>query len=451
MSQKLVVVGAGLCGTMLAIRLAQRGYSVALYERRADMRNTGFAEGRSINLALSDRGIQALKKIGLEEIVHTEGIPMHGRMIHKGLGETSFFPYSGSKNEYINSISRGGLNIALLNKAETYPNLSLHFSHKCEGIDFSSNTLHFFDEARMESLTVKADSIFGTDGAGSAVRQAMMSLSGRIRFDYTQKYLSHGYKELTLPPLSGGAYSIEKEALHIWPRGDHMVIALPNLGGSFTVTLFQDFEGPMGLNAIDRDLGLARAYFEKYFPDALALMPDFEQDILNNPSSSLGTIKCYPWAVEDKVLLLGDAAHAIVPFYGQGMNASFEDVYVLDELMERGFSSWSDLFMDFQRLRKPNADAIADLAVDNFYEMRDSSGDPIFQKKTLLEKRMEQEMPDKYFSKYAMVTFREDIPYHEAMVRGRKQDEILLEFCRNIEDVNTIQLEEVLAVLEEKM
>lgn len=451
MNEKLVVVGAGLCGTMLAIRLAQRGYTVALYERREDMRKTGIAEGRSINLALSDRGIQALHRIGMSDIVNSEGIPMHGRMIHKGEGETTFFPYSGRKNEYINSISRGGLNIALLNKAESYPNLSIFFSHKCEGIDFSNNRISFFDEASKQLVSVEASSIFGTDGAGSAVRQSMMSLSGRIRFDFSQKYLTHGYKELTIPPARDNGYLIEKEALHIWPRGDHMVIALPNLGGSFTVTLFQDFEGPFGLNAIDRDLALSRKYFEKYFPDALALMNDFEEDILNNPSSSLGTIKCYPWAIEDKVLLMGDAAHAIVPFYGQGMNASFEDVFVLDELMDKGFSSWKELFHKFQEARKPNADAIADLAVDNFYEMRDSSGDPLFQKKTLLEKRMEQELPDKYFSKYSMVTFREDIPYYQAMIKGRKQDEILLEFCRNIDDVYALNLEKVLAHLALKM
>lgn len=449
--KKVIIVGAGLCGTLLAIRMAQRGYSVALYERRSDMRAHGFVGGRSINLALSDRGIQALKLIGLEDIVQSDGIPMRGRMIHDVDGKTSFYSYSGRSGEHINSISRGGLNLALIEKADTFDNLNIHFNHICTDIDFDEARVSFQHAETGASVVVEGDVIIGTDGAGSAVRQAMMKRSNQIRFDFSQSYLSHGYKELSIPAASDGGFRLEKGALHIWPRGEHMLIALPNLDGSFTVTLFQDFNGSNGLEALDQDLQKARQYFEDYFPDALAHMPDFENDFTSNPSSSLGTIKCFPWQTKGVSLLMGDAAHAIVPFYGQGMNASFEDVFVFDTLLEKDFSSWEELFSKFQEARKPNTDAIADLAVDNFYEMRDYSGDALFQKKVMLEKKLEHFYPKQYYSKYSMVTFRRDMGYREAMIRGRKQDKFLLEYCRSVGDIQDVNYKAVLEKLEDQL
>lgn len=447
MSTRIGIIGAGLCGSLLAIRMAQRGYDVSLIERRADMRVTGAPEGRSINLALSDRGIQALLQAGMSQVIDRETIPMRGRMIHSLGQEPGLYAYSGRSDEYINSISRSGLNMALMDKAETHSNLKLKFNCRCDKVDFSSGKITFFDEVEQTVFVEEFDVIFGTDGAGSAVRNSMLSQSSTVRFNFSQQYLEQGYKELSIPPSVDSGWQLEKEALHIWPRGSHMLIALPNLDGSFTVTLFQDFNGEYGLDAMDRDLKKARAYFEQYFPDALALMPAFEHDFVTNPSSSLGTVKCFPWHLNGKSLLLGDAAHAIVPFYGQGMNAAFEDVYVLDQLLDKYGDNWKIVFDEYQQMRKINTDAIADLAVDNFYEMRDYSGDPLFQKKSLLEKRLEKEMPETYFSKYSMVTFREDMTYNEAMIRGRKQDELLLKYCTEVKDVNEVNLSHVLEFL----
>lgn len=449
--EKVIIVGAGLCGSLLAVNLAAKGYEVHVYERRGDIRKAEFVGGRSINLALSARGIQALEMVDMGHLVKEQGIPMRGRMIHDIEGHEAFFPYSGRAEEYINSISRGGLNKALLLKASTFSNIRFFFDHQCEDVDFDKGHIHFINTATNERVEDKADVIFGTDGAGSAVRQAMMKHSNRIRFDFSQSYLTHGYKELSIPPTEDGGFRIDKGALHIWPRGSHMLIALPNLDGSFTVTLFQDFKGEHGLDALDGDLDLARSYFKQYFADAYAHMPDFDHDFMTNPSSSLGTIKCYPWCMEDKSVLLGDAAHAIVPFYGQGMNASFEDVYVLNSIMEEGHGDWASILSAFETRRKPDADAIADLAVDNFYEMRDHSGDELFQKKVLLEKRLEKEMPDRYNSKYALVTFRKGIGYRQAMLRGRAQDAFLLDYCRHVSDINSIDLQTLVDQIEEQV
>ena len=449
--QRVIVIGAGLCGSMLAVRLAQLGHQVDVYEKRGDIRNQSYVGGRSINLALSDRGIAALRKIGLESIVESEGIPMEGRMIHDMNGVESFFPYSGRSGEFINSISRGGLNKALVQAGKDLHQLNFYFQHSCLDVDPQGKSVQIKDDISGNILFKEADVVFGTDGAGSAVRGAMMKSSNRIRFDFQQSYLSHGYKELTIPPSDAGGWRLKKNALHIWPRGEHMLIALPNLDGSFTVTLFQAFQGNFGLDALDADVNLARTYFQTYYADALDQMPEFDHDFSSNPSSSLGTIKCYPWAWEGFSLLMGDAAHAIVPFYGQGMNASFEDVATLDDMMEAEFGSWPELLNRFQIDRKPNADAIADLAVDNFYEMRDHSGDPIFQMKTRLEKELEQRYPNRYFSKYSLVTFREDIGYIEAMLRGRRQDQILMDYCGALGDGVQPDIEFALKIIEESV
>jgi kynurenine 3-monooxygenase len=442
MGKPIIIAGAGLCGSLLAIRLAQRGYQVELFESRPDMRKTDISAGRSINLALSERGLKALRMVGVEDIVRQELIPMNGRMIHDLNGHTHYQSYSGRKGEHINSVSRGGLNMVLLDKAESYPNLRIHFNTSCNRVDLDQARASFIDQTTGKEVLMDGEVIIGTDGANSVVRQSMMQQGARLRFDFSINWLTHGYKELTFPALSGGEYALEKNALHIWPRGGFMMIALPNPGGSFTVTLFLPFQGETGFEAM-ADGPSARQYFEKWFPDSLPLIPDLEHQIMDNPTSSLGTVKCYPWSVADKSLLLGDAAHAIVPFYGQGMNCALEDCVIFDQYLEEIGPDWGKVFDAVQTSRKPNADAIADLAIENFYEMRDHVADPIFRKKRQLETLLESRFPG-YYSKYSLVTFREDIPYALARQRGNAQDAILMEICRRPLSIEDLNLEEVL-------
>lgn len=437
-----LVIGAGLCGSLLAIRLAQRGHRVTLIEKRPDMRTIKQAAGRSINLALSDRGLRALRMVDMEDHVRSLCIPMHGRMIHPESGDPFFSPYSGRPGEYINSVSRGGLNMALLDKAESTDRITLRFNSACLGAELEKGKATFRDTNTGETVSIEADLIFGTDGAGSAVRHSMMDQSVNLRFDFSQDWLPHGYKELSIPPSESGGYRIEKNALHIWPRGTYMVIALPNLDGSFTVTLFLPFaDRPYGFDALDTDQKIM-AFFEEKFPDALCHMPDLIDDYHSNPTSPLGTIKCYPWAAYGRSLLLGDSAHAIVPFYGQGMNAAFEDVFVLDQFLDRHNGQWAEVFDAFQAHRKADADAIADLAKDNFYEMRDHVDDLGFIKKRKLETALEQTYPD-YYSKYSMVTFNEEMRYSEAMRRGRAQDKWLLDQVGSVSSVDQLDLDTV--------
>ena len=434
MKKPIVIIGAGLCGTLLAIRLAQRGYTVQLHEKRADMRLVEMSAGRSINLALSMRGLCGLRLIGLEAEVQAECIAMPGRMVHPLGADVRFFKYSGREGEFINSVSRGGLNIQLLNEAEKHPNISLHFESSCTFVDLSNAVATFRNEADGSVTTVEGDVIFGTDGAGSALRNSMMARTPELLFNYSQDFLRHGYKELHIPPATDGGYRIEKNALHIWPRGSYMIIALPNMDGSFTVTMFMPFTGENSFEQLDTPEKVA-AFFSEKFPDLVADTPDFVADYFKNPIGTLGTIKCYPWQAYGKTCLLGDAAHAIVPFYGQGMNASFEDVVVLDSIIDQHEGDWEATLTAFQDQRKRDTDAIADLAVDNFYEMRDHTANPVFNKKRLLETQLEQTFAD-YFSKYSLVTFRPDVPYSFAMHRGRQQDALLMDICANMELVN---------------
>lgn len=448
MKKNITIVGAGLCGSLLAIRLAQRGYKVQLFERRSDMRKSEMYAGRSINLALSDRGIRALKMIGMDQFMLSESIPMEGRMIHSVDGNLSMQPYSGRPGEFINSISRGGLNIGLLNKAAEYPNIEMFFEAESTGANLNKGTVQF-KLADGSIANVEDSIVFGTDGAGSAIRQSMMSDAGRLRFNFSLDFLSAGYKELHIPPSKLGEHLIEKNSLHIWPRNKFMMIGLPNLDGSFTMTVFQDFEGEEGFNSLDTDDKI-HTFFSKHFADALALMPDLVNDFKTNPTGSLGTVRCYPWQVDGKFVLLGDAAHAIVPFYGQGMNCAFEDVVILDNLLDEMGDNWEGVLDAFQKSRKPNADAIADLAIFNFIEMRDLVADPIFVKKRQLETKLEAHHPD-YFSKYSMVTFREDLPYSEAKRRGDFQNEFLMELCTNTDDISTLDTATVLKDLKSWM
>lgn len=434
--EKIIIVGAGLCGTLLAVRLAQRGYRIALYEKRPDMRGEILDAGRSINLALSPRGLMALETANLKDTILKGCIPMKGRMIHP-LGQEAFLsPYSGRASDYINSVSRPGLNIALLHEASKYENIEMKFNAPIVDVDlkharisYKSNEETCYDEGRV---------VIGTDGAGSAVRRSIMARTPELLFNYSQDFLRHGYKELSINPDEAGKWKIEKEALHIWPRGHFMIIALPNLDGSFTLTMFHPFDSDIGFNNLDTNKKV-EAFFKKYYPTLLPYIPHYQTEYFQNPVGVLGTIKCYPWQAFGKVLMMGDASHAIVPFYGQGMNASLEDVRVFDETLKEYEGDWEKIFTEFQEKRKDNTDAIADLAIDNFYEMRDHVDDVNFIRKRKIERQLELEFPD-YYSKYSLVTFRPNLPYQQAMKRGRKQDKLLFQMCSR-DDFDKIPLE----------
>lgn len=445
-SQNILIIGAGLCGSLLALRLGQRGYNVAVYEMRPDLREVDISAGRSINLAFSDRGNKAMKLVGLEDKVKELCIPMHGRMIHDTHGNTFQSNYSGRDHEYINSISRGGLNALLLDEAEQHENVNIYFNKKCKSVDFEKTTARFKDYHTKEEFVEDADIIIATDGAGSVMRKSYY-LGKKFLFSFSQAYLTHGYKELSILPKPNGDYKIHKNALHIWPRGSFMLIALPNLDGSFTVTLFLSYtEGEYNFNnLIDEDTVLE--FFRKEFPDALALMPNLIDDFFENPTAPLGTIKCSPWHYKGNTLLMGDAAHAIVPFYGQGMNASFEDVVEFDAVLDKYEGNWETVFTVYEKTRKKDTDAIADLAIDNFHEMKDHVANPIFQEKRKIEMALEKEFPNKYSSKYSLVTFNEDIGYREAMLKGRAQDKAIL----NMLSDGVISSEDAIEVIFEKV
>jgi len=427
--EKILIVGAGLCGSMLALRMAQRGYQVVVYESRSDLRKSDISAGRSINLALSNRGLKALRMAGVEEKARELCIPMKGRLMHDVASNTFESNYSGRQGEFINSISRGDLNGLLLTEAEKYSNVKIHFNTRCLEIDIETKIASFQSIDSEKQFTVQADVIFGTDGAGSSLRKSYEKQFPE--FIVTQDFLTHGYKELEIPADINGNHIISKEHLHIWPRGDYMLIALPNMDGSFTVTLFLSYsEGLYNFDNLITEEKIIE-FFKKDFPDALSLIPDVLKEFENNPTGKLGTIKCYPWSYKGNTLLLGDSSHAIVPFYGQGMNASFEDVYVFDNVLNQFEGDWSTVFSEFQKQRKIDTDAIADLAIDNYYEMRDHVANPLFKEKRIVEMNLEKYFPTEYFSKYSLVTFNEYIGYHEAMTKGRAQDKVLLKMAEN--------------------
>jgi len=428
---KFILIGSGLAGGLLAAYLGRRGYDVDLYERRADPREGNIIGGRSINLALSTRGIHALEQLGVADEVLQHAIPMRGRMIHDKPGNLHFAPYDVDPNKHINSIGRAALNTAVIEAAQRYPNVRVHFSHRCTDVDLDSGTAELVDssvEAGVspadpvrQVIEVSADAIIGVDGAFSAVRQSMHKKLAD--FEYDESYLAHGYKELTIPPALDGSWRMEKEALHIWPRKSFMMIALPNPDGSFTCTLFWEFEGPRSFASTKTDDDVRR-FFDEEFPDAVPLMPALLEDFKNNPTGSLVTIRCAPWYHKDKVALVGDAAHAVVPFYGQGMNAAFEDCVVLDECLAEFPDNRERAFAEYFARRKENADALADLAVENFIEMRDKTASRTFRAKKKLDHALEAALPGIYLPLYTMVTFTR-IPYAEAAQRARRQDSII--------------------------
>lgn len=430
MSDKIHLVGGGLSGALLGVFLARRGYAVELFERRNDMRKEDMSAGRSINLALSARGLAALEKVGLVDEVMQDAIPMRGRMIHPVEGEAYFMPYGKDEHEVIYAISRGDLNKVLLNAAERHNSLNLHFNRRCTDFNLRTGAITFEDEAG-EIFEEPSTVAIGTDGAGSALRMSM--LKGVPRFSFSQDFLEYGYKELLIPAGADGGFLIDKNALHIWPRANYMLIALPNPDGSFTCTLFFPYEGAESFAALESERDV-RAFFDKVFPDASKLMPQLEHEFFTNPTGHLATVRCQPWHSGAKALLLGDAAHAVVPFFGQGMNCCFEDCAVFDALLKNAGNNpdWANLFAAFEKARKPNADAIADMALENFVEMRDSVADPTFQLKKKVGQLLEAEFAGRFIPRYSMVTFHPEIPYAEAQRKGRAQDEILNELCRDI-------------------
>lgn len=421
-SKHIAISGAGLVGSLLSLYLAKRRYKVTVFERRGDMRKSDYVGGRSINLALSNRGIRALEEVGVAEEMKAVSIPMHGRVMHDVQGNLSFQPY-GKQGQFINSVSRSALNIVLMNKAEEL-GVEFLFNQRIAKVDLDKTTLSTVD---IQQLTVDRgfDLIIGADGAFSAVRSAFQITD---RFDYSQDYIDHGYKELHIPPGAAGSFQLEKNALHIWPRESFMMIALPNPDGSFTCTLFFPFEGSLSFNQLKTDAG-ASMFFESTFPDAVKLMPALLEDFNTNPTSSLVTVRCYPW-VKNNTLLIGDAAHAIVPFFGQGMNAGFEDCRILNDLLNQHDDRWQAVLTVFQKERKRNADAIAQLALNNFIEMRDLVADADFLLRKKIEARLYQLYPAQWIPLYSMVTFHDDMPYSVAYETGQKQKKIMDEVMK---------------------
>jgi kynurenine 3-monooxygenase len=421
MSRHITLLGAGLTGPLLAIYLARRGYTVDLYERRPDMRVRDIGGGRSINLALSTRGIHALEAVGIGPAVLADAIPMPGRMIHDTAGALSFQPY-GRVGQAINSISRAGLNILLMNEAEREPGVTIHFSARCTSVDLQKRVVTVVDDETGAERSFGVDLLIAADGANSSLRAAMEGMEG---FESQTEWLDHGYKELEIPPGPNGEFLMERNALHIWPRHDFMMIALPNPNATFTCTLFAPYEGAGGFDAVTGDDDVLE-YFRANFPDALPLMPTLLEDWKANPTSRLGTVFCAPWYVDDWAFLIGDAAHAIVPFYGQGMNCCFEDCFVLDGLLAEHGDDWGTIMRRFHELRKPNADAIARLAVANFLEMRSKVVDPSFLRKKKIEAALHELFPERWIPLYTMVTFT-TIGYADAMRRSREQDALMEE------------------------
>jgi len=431
--ETVTLIGAGLNGPLLALGLVRLGFRVQVYERRPDMRRSRISAGRSINLALSARGIHALTEAGLWREMQNIIIPMKGRMMHSINSEITFQPYGKNDAEVIHSISRADLNIALMNAAEAQ-GVDIHFQERCIGADLRSRGLQIRDEHTGKVRTFESDGpVIGCDGSASEIRREMMKLN---RFNFSQQYLDYGYKELSIPPRPNGEHVLDKNGLHIWPRGNYMLIALPNMDGSFASILFLPLEGPDSFAQLNAHSAVLE-FFQAQFPDVVPLMPELADNFFANPTGSMVTVKCSPWHVEGRTLLLGDAAHAIVPFFGQGINCGFEDCSSLLELLAHGGADWSRVFADFETARRINTDAIADMAVDNFVEMRDRVADPRFLFRKKVELALENKYPGRFVPKYSMVTFHR-IPYAVALRRGQIQDRMLTELCAGIDKIEDL-------------
>jgi len=457
------VVGAGLVGSLLSIFLARRGFRVDVFERRPDMRTENISAGRSINLAVSTRGIRALKKAGLDEQILQLAVPMRGRMIHGLDGQLNLLPYGKNDSEYINSISRAALNKMLMSEAQKSGTVDIHFNQKCLGMDVEKGILSFHNEQDNQYTDVVSNIVLGTDGSASAIRHDMCKLP---QYTCHESTLNYGYKELEISAGPTGQFKMEKNALHIWPRGTYMLIALPNSDGSYTCTLFLPWEGEISFEKLKTPADV-RKFFEQHFADAAPLIDDLEETFFANPTGQMVTVKCQPWNLDERVLLLGDAAHAIVPFFGQGMNAGFEDLTILDDCIEQhmkqggplyvnrrdgetmtdvhsrrmqeGSTGWLHVFEDFVSRRKIDTDAIADMAVENFVEMRDKVADPKFQLEKAVEKILQNTFSGQYISRYSLVTFT-NVPYSFAMKVGIVNDELLAQLCKDIGAAEQVDL-----------
>jgi kynurenine 3-monooxygenase len=432
--ERYTLVGAGPVGALLALFLARRGREVHVLERRPDLRKERISAGRSINLAISVRGLHALGQVGLAERALEHAIPMRGRAIHPLDAPLAFQPYGKDDSQCIHSISRGWLNGMLMSEAEATGRVQLAFRHRVTSVDVARAELTVLDERTRSEQRLSGATVVGTDGAGSLVRDSIVSAALGTA---AEERLAHGYKELTMPAVPGGGFPLEKHALHIWPRRDFMLIALPNLDGSFTCTLFLRFRGNPSFESL-KSPEEVRRFFGAHFPDTLPLLPDLETQFLENPTGSMVTVKCWPWTAESRALLMGDAAHAIVPFFGQGMNCGFEDCVVLDEVLARTEDA-GVAFADFARLRKPNADAIADMAVENFVEMRDSVADARFLLEKAIERRLLNAFPGAFFSRYALVTFSR-VPYRLAYEVGLVASAIVSELANGVQSAEAVDL-----------
>ena len=431
---KITIAGSGLVGALQAIYMKQQGFDVHLYERRSDMRKNLMSAGRSINLALSDRGFRGLSGVGIDDSIREISIPMYRRVMHDVNGNLTFQPY-GKDGQAIYSVSRGALNCKLMDLAEQ-SGVNIHFSHQLVDVDLNTATAGFKHDEEIK--TVESDFLVGADGAFSEVRNELIK---KPWSNYSQYYIDYAYKEFSIPANEDGSHQIEKNALHIWPRKDFMLIALPNPDGSFTLTLFFSKSGELSFDSLDT-IEKAEEFFSTYFADALALMPQFREEYTTNPAAAMVIVKCFPWTFQDKVMLIGDAAHAIVPFYGQGMNCCFEDCFVFDELLQSHDGSWSELMRKYENSRKPNADAIAELALRNFIEMRDKVSDPTFLLQKKIEARFTELHPGKWMPLYSMVTFSHT-PYSEALKIGDRQEAIMQHVMKSSEIENQWDSKEV--------
>jgi kynurenine 3-monooxygenase len=429
-NKKVAIVGAGLVGSLWAVYMAKRGYQVHVFDRRPDIRKMKIVQGKSINLALSDRGWKGLEGAGIADAIREVAIPMHGRMMHAVDGKLTYQPY-GKEGQAIYSVSRGLLNQTLLKCAAEHANVTFSFQHRCKDVDLDTNTLVFHDDVSGQEVRDSFDQVFGTDGAFSAVRSRLTRLD---RYDYSQNYLDHGYKELEIPAHADGTHQLDSSCLHIWPRGEFMMIALPNVDGSFTCTLFIPFEGEHALANLKTPEAV-KAFFDEHFADAVPMMPELVDDFFANPDASLVMTKCYPWHYKDRVCLMGDAAHAIVPFYGQGMNAGFEDCTYLNALLEEYHDDFSRVLPEYTRLRKPAGDAILQLALNNYIEMRDKTADREFLLQKRIEGRFSEKHPQLWKSLYEQVSFSHT-PYQEALQNGHRQQKIM-DRVMEMEDIET--------------
>jgi kynurenine 3-monooxygenase len=445
--KELVIVGAGLAGPLLSIYLARRGQNITVYEMRPDMRKHDIPAGRSINLALAERGINALREADAFKVIEDQLIPMRGRMIHDQDGNQILQRYGQTDAEVNYSVSRSELSKRLMDLAEKEYGVEYHFDHTLRSLHPDSGEMEFRRTADDSVIQVSADRVMATDGGGSIVRRTMSDYSG---FDATEDMLAHCYKELCIPAAPDGSHRIDGNSLHIWPRGGFMLIALPNPGGDFTATLFLPREGQISFVELDGQEEV-RVFFQTQFPSAIPLLPNLEQEFFTNPTGDLGTVRSFPYHYRDKILLLGDAAHAVVPFHGQGMNCAFEDCLELNRILDQCGDDWGNAFARFSEQRKPNCDAIADMALENYVEMRDSVTDPLYVLQKKLSFELEKKFPENFIPRYSMVMFHHEIPYAEAKRRGEIQFEILRELTAGKTSLDEVDYSHARKLIEEKL